>query len=455
MSQPASAPAPTHQPTPRYGGVVERPAPTPSAVTLAPGWRAPAPGTQPGGRIRRTLQRTFEGTPGRMRLLGALAAVTAAVFGLVAATALWSSSAALERADHNAAQVVRVQGIYADLLRADAAATNAFLVGGLENPTQRADYDDSLARVAAAVSDAAAAQPADRAALGALNTRVQAYAAGVEQARAYNRQGLPVGATYLSSASSTLRSSALPILDKLREANVDRATDEFGASHNQVALLIVGLLALAVFAYVMVWLARRTHRYLNVPLTIAAGVVLLSLLAASFTLLTVGSRVGTVEDSSFTGTVALASARSSAFDAKSYESLTLIARGSGATYEDKWATQSAAVTADVQKWSRQLPTAWASYVTAHQAIRALDDGGNWDKAVAEAARTDQGSANQLFTAFDTAAASELDSASATMSDQLLSLRPLATGAGWVVLVACLVAALLALTGVNRRVEEYR
>ena len=40
----------------------------------------------------------------------------------------------LDRAEADTAQLIRVQNIQTDLLSADAAATNAFLVGGLVPP---------------------------------------------------------------------------------------------------------------------------------------------------------------------------------------------------------------------------------------------------------------------------------------------------------------------------------
>src|SRR4051794_11947031 len=143
----------------------------------------PRAGTPAAPRSRSVVGSALEGTPGRMRLLAFVAAVVAAAFGLVGAMSLWSSAGALERADHNTAQVVRIQTIYADLVRADAAATSSFLVGGIENPAQRADYDASMDRVAQGIAAAAEAQPADGDALGTLNGAVQDYAATVEEAR--------------------------------------------------------------------------------------------------------------------------------------------------------------------------------------------------------------------------------------------------------------------------------
>ncbi len=439
-----------------------RPAPVqPGQVASGGLLGGPASSANPLGAL---LRSAFEGTPGRMRLLGALAAFVLAVFGIVGATTLWSSSAALERADHNTAQVVRVQGIYADLVRADADATNAFLVGGLENPAQRADYDAAMSGVAMGIAEAAKAQPADGTALGALNAQVQTYAATVEQARVYNRQGVPIGAQYLNNASATLRASALPIIDAVTKADTGRANDEFEASQSSVWLDLTGALAVVALLGVLLWLARRTHRYLNVPLAVGAVVAVVALIVGIATLSDVGARVTSVRTSEFANTVALASARSAAYDAKSNESLTLISRGSGGTYEKSWTKQSGTVLTNLAGLqsapAETSPTTiltklWKSYVDAHQAIRALDDKGQWDQAVEAAAKTDAGSANQRFTDFDRRATLSLEESRRTTEANVLAPRTQVTITGWALLLVTLGAALLALRGIGQRVEEYR
>ena len=93
-------------------------------------------GSLPGARS--IAARLLHGTPGRMRLFALLGVVAAVALGTVSANALLASQSAVERAANNTAQVVRAQSIHVDLLRADAVATNAFLVGGLESPESRA-----------------------------------------------------------------------------------------------------------------------------------------------------------------------------------------------------------------------------------------------------------------------------------------------------------------------------
>ena len=441
-------------------------APALPGTPTGPGARDPRlapPAVPPRRGLPRILRTTFTGTPGRMRSIAALVALAAAVFGVIGSQTLWTSSAALERADHNTTQVVRVQSIYADLLRADADATNAFLVGGLEDPTQRADYDASIGRVAQTIAGAAEAQPADGGALGALNQQFQTYTALVEQARAYNRQGLPVGATYLGNASAGLRSGALPIVQALTEANTTRTTEEFDLSTRGIWLVASGVVALVVLLGGLVWLARRTHRYLNVPVVVGVVLVLVALVIGASALGEVGKQISAIRGSAFKATLDLATIRSAAYDAKANESLTLISRGSGASFEAKWVTQSTAVltaitalgTADAATTQSTLAGQWNAYKARHEAIRKQDDGGQWDAAVVAAGSTAAGSANATFASFSDTATTALASSGSLTSDRVLAPRTTATAAGWALLLICLVAAGLALRGFAQRLEEYR
>ncbi|MEO7060927.1 MAG: hypothetical protein ABI083_14495 [Lapillicoccus sp.] len=471
MSQQSST-APARRPGPptpapgRPGGPAGMPPPAPPGQLTTTAPVLPARG----GGLRAVVRSAFEGTPGRMRVIAAVVALAAAVFGVVGANSLWTSSAALERADHNTTQVVRVQSIYSDLVRADAATTNAFLVGGLDTTGQGPAYDEAVAHVAATVAAAAEAQPADGAALGALNQQIQTYTSLVEQARAYNRQGLPVGATYLTNASTGLRSGALPIVTLLTQANTDRANAEFRQSSNGLALGISGVVALLVLLGGLLWLARRSHRYLNVPVLIAVGLVLVALVAGAFTLGQVGSTVTTVRGTVFDATLDLATIQSSAYDAKANESLTLISRGSGQAFERAWQGQSTLVkttigyidTAGDATLSTDLGAKWTAYSAKHQEIRSQDDGtktvaSNWDEAVRLAGlpTSTAGSANATFDAFSQATADGLATYSQQTSDQVLAPRTAVTIVGWALLLLCLAAAGLAARGFGQRLEEYR
>ena len=203
-------------------------------------------------------------------------------------------------------------------------------------------------RPPSSIAEAAQHQPADGNALGALNQALVAYTGQVEQARANNRQALPIGAQYLREASADLRATALPLLKNLGEANNARVAEEFDrAARAALWLVVPGLLTLVVLGLALVWLARRTRRYVNLPLAAAALVVLVTVVVGTVGLLAVKEGVDTTRDGVYAATLSTAQARVAGFDAKSNESLTLIARGSGGAFEKAWQASNTAVNAEL------------------------------------------------------------------------------------------------------------
>ena len=111
---------------------------------------APQQAARPGavrGRRRAAGRRTARlraDTPRLLNRLQVLAVTACVLFGVVAALLQVLAWQANGRAADNTEQVVRVQEIKSLLLRADALATNSFLVGGLEPAEARAEYDDAI-----------------------------------------------------------------------------------------------------------------------------------------------------------------------------------------------------------------------------------------------------------------------------------------------------------------------
>jgi hypothetical protein len=409
-----------------------------------------------------SLRSGFEGTPGRMRGIAAVAVLAALVFGLVAGYSFRAADGALGRAKANTDQLIRVQAIQNHVVQADADATNAFLVGGLEPAEQRADYTEAITSASKLIAEAAKSQPADGPALGALNKALVTYASTIEQARANNRQALPIGAQYLKDASAELRADALPALKNLVDANNARVAEEFDNAGNAVWwLLVTGLLALAVLGLGLVWLARRTRRYVNVPLAAAAVIVLVALVVGTIGLLSVGNRVDTVRDGVYAATLSTAQARIAGFDAKSNESLALIARGSGAAFEDSWKASDVVVQRQLAELGQNsaaddfetLP--WEPYAAVHQQIRKLDDGGDWDRAVVLATSSTSDSGNAAFADFNKSSDAQLSTLGKDTSSELDRAGGWLAFAAVLGLLAGIVAALLAWWGVSQRLEEYR
>jgi hypothetical protein len=201
-------------------------------------------------------------------------------------------------------------------------------------------------------------------------------------------------------------------------------------------------------------------------LAVATAAVLVTLVAGSISLGAISSRVDDVRNGSYAATLATATARIAAFDAKSNESLTLIARGSGSAFEKAWVSSSNIVTAQSAEASRlsddaarldaaRMGELWRAYVKTHKEIRAADDGGHWDVAVGQAIGKDPTSANAIFDAFDADSGAVLTSSSRAATDSLDSPRSWLPFASWLGLLVGVAAAASAWWGVSLRLEEYR
>ncbi|GAA1666596.1 hypothetical protein GCM10009745_06030 [Kribbella yunnanensis] len=434
MTQTQSAPPATWSP----------PTPQQTAALQSPGTPAP----------RGAVAQWFEGTPGRMRAFLVLAAAISVVFGLCAAQGFNDSDGALQRAEANAAQLVRIQAIHTNLVSANADATNAFLVGGLEPAQQRQHFVDSMASAARLVAEAASAQAADRDALGQLNTTLVTYQGLIEQARANNRQGLPIGSQYLRDANATLQNDSLPLVKALVAANEKRVDTEFdGVSVGVWWVFVSGLLALLVLFFTLRWLARKTHRYLNMPILVGAVIVLLTTFIGGFALISGSSSATNTRDGDYASTLALSRARIAAYDARSNESLTLIARGSGTAYDEAYNASAKVVDEQLGKISGGTAGSalWSTYQQSHADVRKKDTDGNWDAAVKVATKTSV----DAFGAFDQATARELENTSSGVSSELKDARDGLPPIGWLGLPIGILVALLIAWGMSQRLGEYR
>jgi hypothetical protein len=395
-------------------------------------------------------------TPQRLRLLSLGVVVAGLVIGLIGALTYAYLAFSLSRAKADTAQLIRVQKIQSNMLSADATATNAFLVGGLEPPAQRAAYDQAMSSTSSLIAEAARAQPADGAALAALNQQVLSYAASIEQARANNRQGLPVGAQYLRNSSAELRATALPILDNLVSANAARAAEEMRAGAGFI-VLVLAVLGLAGVIVAQLWLARTFKRTINVGMVASAAVLLLIVIGSLVAVLQLRSALNEISTGSLAAVNTAADTRIDANDAKSNESLTLIARGSGQAFESAWKSSADSVAANLARLNGKpgLASQWQAYADVHNQIRELDDGGQWDKAVAQATGSGRASSNTVFGTFDSNLASYLDGVSLDASNALADEEPIMIVAAILILLGGVAVALLGRWGVTERLKEYR
>ncbi|WP_028046417.1 hypothetical protein [Cellulomonas sp. URHE0023] len=420
--------------------------------TIAPPQPAPLPVPSVAATKRRgALSRT----PGRMRLAGVVAVLASLAVGVLGVQTGQAQSKALASAEADTRQLVGIQDVRNDLVVADATATNAFLVGGLEPPAQRATYDEAIASAANGLARLAGSNEADAELLGKATAGLTTYTGLVEQARANNRQGFPVGAAYLDQASTVLRSDVLPELDTLVQTNADRVDSSFDAVSATPWLLALGLVSLVAFVVVQTWLARRTHRRLNSGLFWATILALAASVAGAFVLGTTAASASDVRDGSYADTVAVSKAYSLANDAKSMESFTLIKRGSGQAYEETFQSETAQARELLAGVDDALVQSLDAWTAKHAEIREKDDAGQWDEAVALAISTEPDSPNAAFDAFTTAASESLQASAAATQEALSGAGSSAVLVGWLILAAGLLAAVLSWRGISKRVEEYR
>lgn len=417
------------------------PAPTP----------APTPASPPATAPRAQPDPAHVDTPAllnRWQLIGMGAAILFGILSALVQLLGWQSDG---RAADDTEQLVRVQEIQSTLLSADALATNAFLVGGLEDPTQRAAYDEAIDEVLALVTEAAEAQSADGDVLDDLNVAVADYATAVAQARANNRLGYPVGAEYLSGASVLLDERVLPITDALVAANTDRAEGSMNGQH-PFWLLLIGIAALVVLVWLNQQLARHFRRRINKGIAVAAVIVL--------GVTVVGVAGAWIRDSSndslrtneFAAATALADTRTAANDAKATESLRLIKRGGGAGFEEAWKQ----AVDDVENGIARADdvSAWELYKERHEQIVALDDGGDWNAARTLATRSDEKGSSAPFQAFVSSIQEETAENAAVATEDLRSGRGLALAVSALTLLLGVAASTAVAQGIGQRRREF-
>jgi hypothetical protein len=418
-------------------------------------------------------------TPGRLVLASMLVVIAAVVCGAAAVS--------VERSRAHAADAVRSQTepllvqavtLYTALSDANATATTTFLTGGLEPPARRVRYladlraaSDALATLARDVGTA----PVPHAAVVTITEQLPVYAGLIESARANNRQGFPVGASYLRQASGLLTGTMLPAAERLYAIEANRLNGDYDAgtaTGTLVAFALSAAVALAVLLGVQAYMALISHRVFNVPMVLATIVLVGATVWGLVGMIGAQNALVRAQRNGSDPVEALSAARVLVSRSQTDESLTLAgrgtdesdpldfpvvtdalapARGSGgllgevAALERRNGTPAAA---------RRIDAEFAEYRTQATNVLALEAGGQTETAINDAVSADANPSspsdqlNATLTAQLNHAQQRFASAA---SDATSSLTGLAVGIP--VLIA--IAALLALLGLRQRLSEYR
>lgn len=418
------------------------------------------------GAVRRVTG-LARSTPGRLTLLALLLTVVGLLVGALTATSVQRRSAALEAlADRSEPLAFAAHEVYRAMADADATAAGAFLSGGVESATLRQRYEQDVAEAAAALSAATAGgsrSPELTAALSTLSGRLPVYTGLVETARTHNRQGNPVGAAYLRQASNLMRSELLPTAQELYRVEAGNVVRDLGGAGSLPwPELLLGAAALVVLVLVQRWLTRRTNRVLNPGLVVATALTAVSLLWVLAASLLVVYHVTAGKDEAALVDV-LARARTTTLTARGDETLTLVARGSGADYESSFARRDEQLT-DLLAWAGRRSDApsvtsalehHARWQEVHRQVREADDQGDYTTAVTLALGRDAGGGASAFDALDDALVDAIGAARSRLTDTMGRARGALGGAVPAVVVLSLLAAAASTFGLWQRLKEYR
>ncbi len=413
-------------------------------------------------------------TPERLVRVEAVLVLAALVLGVLGVL----GGMAREDAVHDArtriaALTTGAADLYQSLADADAMATTGYVSGGLEPAAGRARYDDDIQRAGGRLAAAAGLLPPDDPAIEAISTigeQLPVYTGLVENARALNRLGLPLGQSYLAGASKLMQGTILPHVEQVRSAE----SAALGAAYRQgaaipFAVLAIGAATLIALADLALREWRRTNRVLNLGLLVAGLAVLVCVGWWAIAAITADTRLGGAQGHSDAG-AALDDARIAVLSARSNESLVLVARNSGgggssdqaftvqlARVVDDGGLLAAAERADPELADRVVAlraaaTAWGD---AHRGVRGLDDGGQYAQAVASVVGQGPATSGGTFAALDAALAQTTGEERAAFAVDVEAAEGALVALPWVSAVLALVAAAAVTVGIGRRVGEYR
>jgi hypothetical protein len=439
-------------------------------------------------RRRVLLRRQLATTPGRLRLAATMIALAAIAFGIVAAHAADTRRQAVRDVATNGGLLVKSVDLSARLSDAHAIAASSFLAGGPEPGRAHLAYDDELRvasdRLAELAGEIERSSRGGRA-VGVITRRLPEYSSLVASARANYRLGHPIGAAYLRAASATLRDAPGGMLPSARTLYEIQATKLTASYHDGVstatllAVLLAGCVLLVVLAATQAYLTRATRRLVNVRLALATTLTvgLVAWMTVAFAL-----QRGDLVQAQRSGSdpvELLTAARILASRAQANESIALSARGSGEGEPNladvdrgflavvtpvrgllEQARSGADATSDATASRVAVATivrAYARYRAAHDRVVGAQRDGDFTQAVRLAVQSRLGepstkdTAERLNSALDQGIAIAQEDFARRAADALSALDGLAPA----IALLTVLAALLALSGVRERLEEYR
>ena len=408
-------------------------------------------------------------TPGRILTIGIVLACLGVASAFATSTTINHRQQVLSTVLNHTEPLSYAAGrLYTTLSVADAAAATAFIAQA-EPRGVRLRYEQAITDATVAVTRASSGltdQPLVEL-LGRINAELAVYTGLIEVARTNNREGNPVGSSYLSEASGLMQSMILPDAQRLYKATSERVDSETTASTQIPAPVILVVSATVVFgAFSHRWLARRTRRRINPGLVVGALGILVMMVwvGTALTISTTASR--SAKDTAADSLKIVTNVEITAQQARADETLSLIRRGDEeirkqSFYQridmmheqiDRYMARADAVDKAELQGADQLLVRWRQ---ANDRINSYISVGNYRAATEVALGSGEDDSTPAFDKLDESLVKVMDQSRNHLRNDVLNARSGLSGAQIGGVVLSLGAALAVALGLWPRLKEYR
>lgn len=408
-------------------------------------------------------------TPGRIMTIGIVLAALGVLSAFATSTTINHRQQVLATVlDHTEPLSFAAGRLYTTLSVADAAAATAFIAQA-EPAVVRLRYEQAITDAATAVTRASSGLTDESLVqlLGQLNAELAVYTGLVEIARTNNREGNPVGSSYLSEASGLMQNKILPDAQRLYLATSVRVDSETTASTQIPAPVILVVATTVVFgAFSHRWLARRTRRRVN-PGLVVGGLGILIMVVWVGTALTISTTASrSAKDTAAESLRTVTNLAITAQQARADETLSLIRRGDEEVRKqaftqrieamhkqlDAYMVRRDAVDKPDLQGASQLLVRWQQ---ANDRINAFISVGNYRAATLIALGKGEDDSTPAFDKLDEALTKAMAQSRNHLRNDVLNAKRGLAGAQVGAVVLSLSAAIAVALGLWPRLKEYR
>ena len=408
-------------------------------------------------------------TPGRILTIGIVLACLGVASAFATSTTINHRQQVLSTVLNHTEPLSFAAGrLYTTLSIADAAAATAFIAQA-EPRGVRLRYEQAITDASVAVTRASSGltdQPLVEL-LGRINAELAVYTGLIEVARTNNREGNPVGSSYLSEASGLMQSTILPDAQLLYKSTSERVDTETTASTQipaPVILVVAATGGVGLFSHR--WLARRTRRRINPGLVVGALGILVMVVwvGTALAISTTASR--SAKDTAADSLKIVTNVEITAQQARADETLSLIRRGDeeirkqsfyqriDAMHEqiDRYMARPDAVDKADLQGADQLLVRWRQ---ANDRINSYISVGNYRAATEVALGSGENDSTPAFDKLDESLVKVMDQSRTHLRNDVLNARSGLSGAQLGGVVLSLGAAVAVALGLWPRLKEYR